>query len=83
MSVPGRVTMIPWPVLAVAAAFESTSFRTAHREYRRVVRGRPTRYGPSSRHRKTPALFAVLLEDSAALRHRPGGDRRDRFRLLP
>jgi len=36
----------PWisiTVLAIAAVFEGTSFRIAYREYRRVVRGRPTR----------------------------------------
>jgi divalent metal cation (Fe/Co/Zn/Cd) transporter len=54
-------------VLAVAAAFEGTSFRIAYREYRRVVRGRPTRLWAFIKASKDPALFAVLLEDSAAL----------------
>jgi Cation efflux family len=54
-------------VLAVAAAFEGTSFRIAYREYRRVVRGRPTRLWAFLKASKDPALFAVLLEDSAAL----------------
>jgi cation diffusion facilitator family transporter len=60
----------PWialTVLAVAAAFEGTSFRIAYREYRRVVRGRPTRLWAFIKASKDPALFAVLLEDSAAL----------------
>ena len=60
----------PWinlTVLAVAAAFEGTSFRIAYREYRRVVRGRPTRLWTFIKASKDPALFAVLLEDSAAL----------------
>jgi cation diffusion facilitator family transporter len=60
----------PWislGVLAVAAAFEGTSFRVAYREYRRVVRGRPTRLWAFIKASKDPALFSVLLEDSAAL----------------
>ena len=60
----------PWismTVLAVAAGFESTSFRIAYREYRRVVRGRPTRLWAFIKASKDPTLFAVLLEDSAAL----------------
>jgi divalent metal cation (Fe/Co/Zn/Cd) transporter len=60
----------PWisiAVLAVAAVFEGTSFRVAHREYRRVVRGRPTRLWDFIKASKDPALFSVLLEDSAAL----------------
>jgi cation diffusion facilitator family transporter len=62
--------ILPWislTVLAVAAAFEGTSFRVAYREYRRVVRGRPTRLWTFIKASKDPALFAVLLEDSAAL----------------
>ena len=60
----------PWislGVLAIAAAFEGTSFRIAYREYRRVVRGRPTRLWAFIKASKDPALFSVLLEDSAAL----------------
>ena len=60
----------PWislTVLAVAAGFEGTSFRIAYREYRRVVRGRPTRLWAFIKASKDPTLFAVLLEDSAAL----------------
>jgi len=61
---------LPWislTVLAIAVGFESTSFRIAYREYRRVVRGRPTRLWAFIKASKDPALFAVLLEDSAAL----------------
>ena len=60
----------PWisiAVLAIAAVFEGTSFRIAYREYRRVVRGRPTRLWDFIKASKDPALFSVLLEDSAAL----------------
>jgi cation diffusion facilitator family transporter len=60
----------PWisiAVLVVAAVFEGTSFRIAYREYRRVVRGRPTRLWDFIKASKDPALFSVLLEDSAAL----------------
>jgi cation diffusion facilitator family transporter len=60
----------PWisiAVLAIAAVFEGTSFRIAYREYRRVVRGRPTRQWDFIKASKDPALFSVLLEDSAAL----------------
>jgi len=60
----------PWislAVLAVAAAFETTSLRVAYREYRRMVRGRPVRLWAFIKASKDPALFAVLLEDSAAL----------------
>lgn len=78
---------LPWIsliVLAVAVGFESTSFRIAYREYRRVVRGRPTRLWAFIKASKDPALFAVLLEDSAALIGiGTGVDRRHRFRLLP
>ena len=47
----------PWislTVLAVAVGFESTSFRIAYREYRRVVRGRPTRLWAFIKARKIP-----------------------------
>jgi cation diffusion facilitator family transporter len=60
----------PWislGVLAIAAAFEGTSLRIAYREYRRVVRGRPVRLWAFIKASKDPALFSVLLEDSAAL----------------
>jgi cation diffusion facilitator family transporter len=60
----------PWislGVLAIAATFEGTSFRIAYREYRRVVRGRSTRLWDFIKASKDPALFSVLLEDSAAL----------------
>jgi hypothetical protein len=54
-------------VLAIAATFEGTSFRIAYREYRRVVRERPTRLWDFIKASKDPGLFSVLLEDSAAL----------------
>jgi cation diffusion facilitator family transporter len=60
----------PWisiAVLTIAAVFEGTSFRIAYREYRRVVRGRPARLWDFIKASKDPALFSVLLEDSAAL----------------
>jgi cation diffusion facilitator family transporter len=69
ISNPGTV-ISPWismSVLAIAAAFEGTSLRVAYREYRRVVRGRPVRLWAFIKASKDPALFAVLLEDSAAL----------------
>jgi len=71
----------PWislGVLAIAATFEGTSFRIAYREYRRVVRGRPTRLWDFIKGSKDPALFSVLLEDSAAL----GRDWRGRSHVL-
>ena len=58
----------PWislTVLAVAVGFESTSFRIAYREYRRVVRGRPTRLWAFIKARKIPPCSPC--EDSAAL----------------
>ena len=59
--------LISLGVLAIAAVFEATSFRVAYREYRRVVRGRPTRLWTFIKASKDPTLFAVLLEDFAAL----------------
>jgi divalent metal cation (Fe/Co/Zn/Cd) transporter len=56
---PGPV-ISPWvslAVLAVAAVFEGTSFRIAYREYRRVVRRRPTRLWAFIKASKDPALF--------------------------
>jgi len=71
---PGE-THLPWVSLAVIAAsalFEGLSFRTAFREYRRVVRGRTVRGRPISlwsflKGSKDPNVFATLLEDGAAL----------------
>jgi cation diffusion facilitator family transporter len=60
----------PWislAVLAIAAVFEGTSFRIAYRESRRVVRGRAVLLWDFIKASKDPALFSVLLEDSAAL----------------
>lgn len=76
----------PWisiAVLAIAAVFEGTSFRIAYREYRRVVRGRPTRLWDFIKASKDPALFSVLLEEfRRADRHLLCGGRRDRRKPL-
>lgn len=66
---PAPVTS-PWislGVLAVAAVFEGYSFTIGYREFRRIVRGRPIRIWAFIKGSKDPSLFAVLLEDSAAL----------------
>ncbi|WP_374470334.1 cation diffusion facilitator family transporter [Phenylobacterium sp.] len=52
-------------VLSVAILFEGLSFTVAWREHRR--RAGRTRFLASVRSSKDPSLFAVLLEDSAAL----------------
>jgi cation diffusion facilitator family transporter len=60
----------PWvslTVLGIAAAFESSSFAVAFREFKRVVRGRDTPLWHFIRLSKDPSLFATLLEDGAAL----------------
>jgi cation diffusion facilitator family transporter len=65
-----ELTRLPWISLAVIAAsavFEGLSFRTAWREYRRVVRGRRVRLFAFLKISKDPNLFATLLEDGAAL----------------
>ena len=54
-------------VLAVSAAFEGLSFRTAYREFRNTVRGRDVRLFTFLRASKDPNVFATLLEDGAAL----------------
>jgi cation diffusion facilitator family transporter len=54
-------------VLAIAAAFESSSFVVGFREYKRVVRGRDTPLWDFILLSKDPSLFATLLEDAAAL----------------
>ena len=54
-------------VLAIAAVFEGSSFAVGFREYKRVVRGRDTPLWTFIRRSKDPALYATLLEDSAAL----------------
>ena len=76
----------PWialTVLAVAAAFEGTSFRIAYREYRRVVRGRPTRLWAFIKASKDPAVRRASRRFCCPDRHRLGGERRNRLRLLP
>ncbi len=60
----------PWInfiVLAVSAVFEGISFRSGYREYRRIVRGRDVGLIQFLRISKDPSLFAVLVEDGAAL----------------
>jgi cation diffusion facilitator family transporter len=59
--------LISFGVLAACAVFEGLSFRTAYREYRRVVRGRDIRLVAFLRGSKDPTVFATLLEDGAAL----------------
>jgi cation diffusion facilitator family transporter len=54
-------------VLAISAACEGLSFRTAYREYRRAVRGRDVRLFSYLKVSKDPNVFATLLEDGAAL----------------
>jgi cation diffusion facilitator family transporter len=58
---------VSFGVLAASAAFEGLSFRTAYREYRRIVRGRDIRLGAFLRDSKDPNVMATLLEDGAAL----------------
>lgn len=60
----------PWigfGVLAVAAVLEGGSLTVALREYRRLVRRRPVGLWRFIRGSKDPNVFAVLLEDAAAL----------------
>jgi cation diffusion facilitator family transporter len=59
--------LISLGVLAASALFEGLSFRTAYREYRRIVRGRDIRLLAFLRGSKDPTVFATLLEDGAAL----------------
>jgi len=60
----------PWInflVLGASAIFEGVSFSVSYREFRRVVGGRKVRLWRFVQMSKDPALFATLLEDSAAL----------------
>jgi cation diffusion facilitator family transporter len=59
--------LVNFVVLAVSAAFEGLSFRTAYREFRNTVRGRDVRLFSFLRASKDPNVFATLLEDGAAL----------------
>jgi cation diffusion facilitator family transporter len=52
-------------VLAVSALFDGTSFVIGFRRFRRVTRGRT--YWATIRQSKDPALFSVVLEDTADL----------------
>lgn len=62
-----RAPLLNFGVLAAAAVFEGLSFRTAYREYRKVVRGRDPGLPTFLRLSKDPSVFATLLEDGAAL----------------
>lgn len=64
---PVRAPLLNFAVLAAAAVFEGLSFRTAYREFRRIVRGRAVRLPTFLRLSKDPSVFATLLEDGAAL----------------
>lgn len=60
----------PWVsfgVLGASAVFEGLSFRTAYREYRKIVRGRDIRLLSFLRDSKDPNVFATILEDGTAL----------------
>jgi cation diffusion facilitator family transporter len=59
--------MLSLIVLAIAAAFEGSSFAVAFREYKRIVRGRNTPLWTFIRRSKDPGLYATLLEDFSAL----------------
>jgi cation diffusion facilitator family transporter len=54
-------------VLTLAAIFEGTTFAIGYREYKRVVRGRPTPLWTFIKLSKDPSLYATLLEDFSAL----------------
>ena len=56
---------VNFAVLAAAALFEGLSFRVAWREFRAAHLGEP--FLAAIRASKNPGIFAVLLEDSAAL----------------
>jgi cation diffusion facilitator family transporter len=58
---------VSFAVLGASAIFEGLSFRTAYREYRRIVHGRDVRLFRFLRASKDPNVFATLLEDGAAL----------------
>ncbi|MDB5441407.1 MAG: cation transporter [Caulobacteraceae bacterium] len=66
---PGRLVHpgVSLAVLAGAAVFELVSFRSAYREYRRVVRGRRIHILRFVIISKDPSLFATLLEDLASM----------------
>jgi len=64
---PVTLPLVNFGVIAASALFEGLSFRTAYREYRKIVRGRDIRLVSFLRHSKDPNIFATLLEDGAAL----------------
>lgn len=59
--------LLSFAVLAISAACEGFSFRTAYREFRRIVRGRDVPLFAFLKVSKDPNVFATLLEDGAAL----------------
>lgn len=59
--------LLNFAVLAVSAACEGLSFRTAYREFRHIVRGREIHLFSYLKVSKDPNVFATLLEDGAAL----------------
>lgn len=62
---PVESAWVNFVVLGASILFEGLSFRVAWREFRRSHAGEP--FLPAIRHSKDPSVFAVLLEDSAAL----------------
>jgi cation diffusion facilitator family transporter len=62
---PMRNAWVNYAVLGLAIVFEGFSFRVALREFRRMHLGE--RLWSAIRASKDPSVFAVLLEDSAAL----------------
>jgi cation diffusion facilitator family transporter len=62
---PVESAWINFAVLGAAVLFEGLSFRVAYREFRRSHVGEP--FWDAIRRSKDPGVFAVLLEDSAAL----------------
>ena len=62
---PIRMAWVNFLVLGLAIVFEGLSFRVAWREFNAVRQGRPVL--ATIRGSKDPNLFAVLLEDAAAL----------------
>ena len=64
---PIRQAWINALVLGFSLVFEGASFTAAYREYRRIVRGRNIRLWGYLKGSKDPNIFAVLLEDGAAM----------------
>src|SRR5690349_8093983 len=62
---PVESAWVNFAVLGASALFEGAAFRIALREFRRTHAGEP--FLTAIRRSKDPSVFAVLLEDSAAL----------------